>query len=886
VITTDISKRCLFVLFLALVLAASAAAEVTLPAILGDNMVLQQGKSARLWGWAAPGEMVAAGGSWSQRLVITEADDEGRWSLRLSLPEPGGPYAIKIQGKNALLLQNVLVGEVWVCSGQSNMEMGIASCNDAAQEIAAADHPGIRLFKIPRAIAALPRERLDPDGHWDVCTPESAGDGGWSSFSGAAYYFGRRLHEELGVPVGLIQSAWGGTPAESWTTRSMLEKIGGYESNLGELDLLAHHPDEVAARNERKLADWERACAEADPGLGEPSWSSPGFDDAAWPSMEQPSNWQGTDLQSFDGIVWMRKEIVLPAHWSGRELELELGPIDDEDHTWVNGTLVGQTKGWTTKRHYSVPGIVSAAGRCVVTVRVFDTGGGGGFHGAHQDLRIYPSGAPHEAFSLAGAWRYRASAQVRELPRRPNLLQVSAYATATGLYNAMIHPIVSFSIRGAIWYQGEANASRARRYDGLLRAMIDSWRESFDAGGFPFYYVQIAPFLYWAGSDGVGVREAQRRAMSHPNTGMVVTSDIGNIHDIHPRNKQDVGERLAIWALGRTYGKPTGVVSGPTFKAMKVEGNRARLYFDYCGSGLAVRPGQALTSFKLAAADGIFLPAEAQIDGDTVVLTCPQIEKPAGALYAYSNTAEGNLINEEGLPASCFNTLWNRDGENRNTALVSTPRAGWWWNRHVEKLERVRKGDVDLLFIGDSITQSWEGSAGSELFEKYYGHRKAVNLGFSGDRTENVLWRLDNGEIDGISPKVAVVKIGTNNTAGPQVPGTLSAEQIAEGIIAICKTLRIKLPSTKILILCPLPRGEKPSARRTTALDAGKIASRIADGRTIFYLDMSDAFVKADGTIDKAIMPDFLHLSREGYAIWARVMEPTLSALFEDRAVK
>ncbi len=878
-------KHWLFGLVLLLGFAAAAGADVRLPSLVGDNMVLQKGEKANVWGWASPGEPVIVEGSWGSKSRTTADRRDGRWSVDLSLPEAGGPYSITIRGDNLIKIENVLVGEVWVCSGQSNMEMGITACNNAEEEVAGADHPEIRLFQVERSVSAIPLDKLKHPVEWKVCSTETVAQEGWGGFSAAAYYFGRTLHNELKVPIGLIHTSWGGTPAESWTSADMLARVGGYENQLEDLDFLAVNTGKVDEINRQKIEEWEKALEAADAGYGQDKWYASGFDDSQWKTMDLPGSWNDNELKSFDGVAWFRKSIDLPESWAGKELLLELGPIDDEDRTWVNGTSVGQTQGWTAKRKYKVPARAVESGRALIVVRVLDTGGGGGIYGDKKEIKILPVNAPEDTISLAGPWRYMASSSAAKLPPRPRMLAVGAH-TVSSLYNAMISPLLPYRIKGAIWYQGESNCSRSRSYEALFESMIDCWREGWGVRALPFYYVQIAPFLYAQGGDCAGVREAQRRVMNLENTGMAVTSDIGNILDIHPRNKQDVGKRLALWALKNTYGKEVGECSGPIFKGIKAEGNKARLFFDHCESGLAVREGHTLSSFKLAGSDGIFLPAEAAIDGKCVILSCPLISNPVGVCYAWSNTAEGNLINKEGLPASCFNSLWNFEDENPNTALIPVPLRGWWWNRHNDKLELIEKGGVDLVFIGDSITHSWENQPQHKIWEKYYGHRNPINLGFSGDRTENVLWRLDNGEIDNISPKVAVVMIGTNNTDAGHFPKADSAQEVAEGIIAICKTLRIKLPKTKVLMLCPFPYGQTPNPRRAANQEAGTIASKIADNEHIFYLDIGDEFLDPDKTLEADIMPDFLHPNETGYRIWARAMEPVLSRLMEDKPVK
>jgi sialate O-acetylesterase len=460
------SRALLFVLSLAFwVFSRSASAEVKLPSVIGSNMVLQQGASLPIWGWAESGETVTV--SIAGQTVSTKAGDDSRWQVTLNKLEAtpeDKPLEMIIKGSSGdeVTLRNVLVGEVWLCSGQSNMEMGVGAAKNGEAEVAAANYPGIRLFWVPKERARKPS--TDTDANWLLCTPKSCGAGDWPGFSATAYFFGRELHKELKVPVGLIFAAWSGTPAEEWTSKNAL---------------------------------------------------------AAEPSLK---------------------------------------------------SLIGQ---------YEV----------------------------------------------------------------------------SSLYNGMIAPVIPFGIRGAIWYQGEANVGRGAQYQTLLPTMIRNWRTDWGQGDFPFGIVQIAPFFY--GGDGTAeaeVWEAQLKTVQTvPNTGIALTMDVGELNEIHPKDKQTVGHRLALWALGKVHNRPI-VYSGPIFKSMAVEGEHIRIAFDHVGSGLASRDGKPLTDFQIAAADKIFLPAVAEIDGPTVVVTNDAITKPAAVRFAFNGTAQPNLANKEGLPAAPFRT--------------------------------------------------------------------------------------------------------------------------------------------------------------------------------------------------------------------------------------
>lgn len=630
-------------------LAASAHADVRLPAIIGPNMVLQAETEAPIWGWADPGEEVVIVPGWPGAAPAhATAGPDGKWSASVTTPAPGGPYTITITGADTLTLDNVLVGEVWLASGQSNMEWPLRATDNAEGAIAAADHPEIRLFMVTNAIAPEPQE--DCTGRWVVCSPETVAD-----FSAVAYYFGRDLHEHLGAPVGLIASEWGGTPAEAWTSAESLAPFPRHAPGLDLMRILREDPDSLEREHQAALAAW-KARLESDESLG---WTSPDADDSAWKAMRQPENWSTPDLAAYDGAVWCRRTFEIPAAWEGRDLALELGPIDDNDTTYFNGTPVGATEGWTTPRRYTVPAKLVRAGRAVIAVNVVDNSGPGGMHGAPDGMFIAPKGDPEsERIGLAGEWRYKLGRPASEMPPQPQKPTMTAH-TPTSLYNGMIAPLVPYAIRGAIWYQGESNRGVAYEYRALFPAMITDWREKWGSE-FPFYFVQIAPYTY-GGDRGetAELREAQLMTLALPNTGMAVTMDIGNPRDIHPRNKLDVGRRLALWARARTYGQTGFEHSGPLFAGLEPRGDQLVLRFDHA-EGLDSRGGVP-RGFEIAGEDRVWHAAGAIIDGETVILSAYGVHSPVAARYGWDDDEEPNLFNGSGLPASPFRTDdWER----------------------------------------------------------------------------------------------------------------------------------------------------------------------------------------------------------------------------------
>jgi len=647
--------------------------KLSLPSIFGNNMVLQRNREVPFWGTGIPGTKVILKTGWGKNLK-TRVNDKGEWHCKVKTPQAGGPYTMDIEGEDTKYsFSNVLIGEVWLCSGQSNMEMPVQgwppsdTVNHAEQEIKNAHYPSLRLFTVKRAISVNPQN--DCQGEWISCSPENI-----RNFSATAYFFGRKIHTTLGIPVGLIHSSWGGTPAEAWTAKSCLQEMGDFRKAIDQLNSIEPEIKSfyqwLSTLEKVDMSDKTGANIWQDLDFNDLHYSAVDINTVDWPEMDLPVLWEQTGMGEFDGMVWFRKEVHLPETWLGRDLMIELGPIDDMDRTYVNGHYLGgyEKQGfWQTPRIYRVKSEENTLPDIIIAVRVLDTQGGGGIYGKAADMKIYPVGSKQDTLSLAGTWKYLPVAEYinnifyiygkgeKSYAARPSLSLPLTSNTPTLLYNAMIHPLCPFSLRGVIWYQGEANVDRPYQYRTLFPLMITCWRNKWDQGDFPFYYVQIAPYEYGENSKSQLLREAQLQTLSLPHTGMVVITDIGNPRNIHPGNKQDVGKRLAKWALAKDYGYEDMVYSGPLYESMEVENQKIRLHFDHCGSGLQVQ-GDALNSFTIAGEDRKFYPARAEIENNTVVVWSPAVAKPAAVRFGWSNTPEPNLFNQEGLPASPFRT--------------------------------------------------------------------------------------------------------------------------------------------------------------------------------------------------------------------------------------
>ncbi|WP_313529932.1 sialate O-acetylesterase [Sphingobacterium multivorum] len=653
-------KRTLLALLLSVASGFSALqAKVQLPAFIGDNMVLQQKEKVKIWGTStAVGKELSVNTSWNNKSYQVEVDQQGGWQVYLATPKYGGPYQITINDGDQLILKNILIGEVWFCSGQSNMEMPLAGwgkINNFEQEIKAANFPNIRILQIPKATANQPTTAVKVEsGGWNAVTPERIPE-----FSATAYFFAREIYEKTGIPIGLIHSSWGGTIIEAWMSREALSPFSTYTAAIEKIQ----RPDaqEIYAED---LAEWNRVAEQQDQvkTATQGEWFAPQLDKSSWSTITIPSFFDSNLFPGMDGVVYFGKDVELPAHWQGKPLKLILGSIDDNDITYVNGTKVGETVGYDQIRKYTVPATANNGSLLHIAVRVFDGAGDGGIYGGTEQPRL--EGPNGEQLSLVGDWKCKVGYDLAKLPTKPNAMEGPNRPTV--LYNAMVKPFVDFKIKGAIWYQGESNAdSKDAPYQHLLPALIQDWRKQWNNEKMPFYFVQLANFkaksLTPQPSSWARLREAQRQTLKLPYTGMAVITDIGDAQDIHPKNKQDVGRRLGWIATAQLYGKKIPY-SGPVLAHWTTKAAEMQLSFNPMGKKLVLKGADKRNaSFTIAGADQVFYPAEVKQVGNKLIVSAKEVPSPVAVRYGWADNPDLVLYNDAGLPASPFRTdSWDK----------------------------------------------------------------------------------------------------------------------------------------------------------------------------------------------------------------------------------
>lgn len=637
------------ILGICVALGIPAWASVTLPKFITDNMVVQQNSRLTIPGTAKPGAEVTASADWSNGVKASaKAGADGRFSVALPTPAAGGPYTIVVSDGDGdpVVLSNVLSGEVWLCSGQSNMEFpvkGWGQVMNSDEVVATANHPAIRLLQVRKNLAYSPQDDAEVNmGGWVTASPATM------DFSAVAYLFALQMQKELGVPVGVIDSSWGGTPAETWVSYDRLQGIPGFEYALDALKSGGFTAEGVSGNYETEMKRWKEQLFAGDLK----------FDIAAmqkgdgWGTMPVPGQWEKSVLPGFDGTVWVQRELDLPASATGKPLQLKLGAIDNMDDTYFNGKRVGGMDDWTAARSYEVPGNLVKAGRNVITVRIVDFDGEGGIAGNASDVAATVDG---KTYPLAGDWNYRVVCDIKKLSPRPVNPATSQYPTL--LYNAMIHPLRVMPVKGVLWYQGCANVGRAEQYEPLLQALINNWRELYDNPQMPFYFVQLAGWLQprnvQPDSEWAALRNAQAKALKLPETGMAVAIDLGNPADIHPVDKQEVARRLSLLALNRTYGKADVVCEAPRCVSSKSEGGKMVLKFNAPVNG----DNGVLTGFIVGDKEGKFAYAKAERKcADTIVLSSPVVKNPVCARYDWADYPQGNIRGESGLPVAPFAT--------------------------------------------------------------------------------------------------------------------------------------------------------------------------------------------------------------------------------------
>lgn len=627
---------------------AGAAAQVRLPRLVSDGMVLQRDQPVRLWGWAKPGETVAL--TFQQQTYRATTGPNGQWRVQLPALTAGGPYDLAIKASNELVVKDILVGDVWLCSGQSNMETPMSRVHDRyPPEIAQANNPRIRQFEVPMAYAFNGPRPDVTGGTWIATTPQSV-----LKFSAVAYFFAKDLQAKYQVPIGIIKDAVGGSPAEAWLSADALKQFPAYEqqgATYKDSTLVAS----IKKRENAAVADWYRRLHQADQGEqpGQPKWSAPDYPASNWATLNVPGYWADqTPLGPVNGVVWLRKEVDVPAAMVGQPARLELGTLVDADSTYLNGQLVGTTGYQYPPRKYDFgPGVLKA-GKNVVTVRLISTGGRGGFT-MGKDYRLV---ANKQTIDLKGPWQYQLGAT---LPPTPGT--TTFQYQPGGLYNGMIAPVLPYAVKGVLWYQGESNAGHPQDYQALLTGLIADWRARAGQPNLPFIYAQLPNFMAVkkepSESGWAALRDAQRRTLAVPHTGMATLLDVGEWNDIHPLDKLTVGHRLALAAEKVAYGDANVVASGPLYQSATTAGNKVTLIFRNPGSRLVARGGGPLTGFAVAGADHKFVWAQARIEGSSVVVWSDQVPAPAAVRYAWADNPEGaNLYNQAGLPASTFQT--------------------------------------------------------------------------------------------------------------------------------------------------------------------------------------------------------------------------------------
>ena len=615
-------KKILFLL-----LSFTAFSEVKLPSLVSNGMVLQRDMPVKIWGWANPGEKINV--SFKGKKLRSLADASGNWACTLPATPAGGPYEITINEKS---VKDVLFGDVWLCSGQSNMVINMERVKEKyAADIASANNSQIRNFFIPPTMSKVEVRTDLPASSWLPVNPENV-----LQMGAVSYFFARDLYAQYHVPIGIINSSVGGTPIESWISEAGLKEFPEYVKDTT--------PTNPAPPVPRKSADR---------GLTE-KWASPIYSPKGWKRFAIPGFWEDQGLKDLNGVVWFRREIDIPASLAGLPAKLFMGRIVDADQVFVNGEQVGNITYQYPPRRYNVKNGLLKAGKNLIVIRVTNTAGKGGF----IPDKPYEMIVGDQKFDLQGDWNYKVGEVFPPVEEKP----APSIFSPTALYNALIAPFITYSLKGFVWYQGESNVGKPEVYEKLLPALAKDWRTQFKQSDLPFLYVQLPGFqdrtMLPAESNMAVLRDGQLKSLSIPRSGMAVTLDLGEWNDIHPLTKKPIGERLALAARKLAYGENI-VSSGPIYESNQIEGNRIRIRFRETGSGLSINKTDEdeLTYFAIAGKDKKFVWAKAIIERNTVVVWSDEVAEPVYVRYGWADNPEGaNLINVEGLPASPFRT--------------------------------------------------------------------------------------------------------------------------------------------------------------------------------------------------------------------------------------
>lgn len=640
-------NKCVLAFAFLVLSSLSIRAQITISSIFSDGMVLQREKPVSIWGTASPNERITI--QFLAKKFNTRADKNGKWQLILPEQKAGGPYQLIISGKNSITIKDILFGDVWFCSGQSNMEHQM-NLHDVtyAHEIETANFPEIRQFLIPRITNLIaPNENL-PNINWQPAVGESI-----RPFSAVAFFFAKTLYEKYKVPIGIINASVGGTPIEAWTSENGLLPFPDV------LEVISRNKDTAYVNSLMRptVSPTSALQKPKDKGLiGDVPWFAPNYQPKGWKPINIPGYWEDQGVRNLDGVVWYRREIDIPSQMAGKPATVWLGRIVDADELYINGQKVGNTTYQYPQRRYKVQGGILKPGKNILVIRVTNQGGKGGFVPDKPYCLFYSK----DTIDLKGTWQYKVG-EIYE-PRQAAGGQPSfniLYQPAA-LFNGMVAPVIPYNIKGFLWYQGESNAGRPATYTALKKAMISDWRKRWADSTLPFLFVQLTNFMdvnyLPEESNWAMLRNAQLKTLSVPNTAMAVAIDIGEWNDIHPENKKDVGIRLALAAQHFAY-KENIIYSGPLYQSATIDGEKIIISFSHTGSGLMTKDGELPDNFTIAGEDKKFFLAHAEINGDKIIVWNEKVQKPKYVRYAWAdNPSNPNLYNKEGLPASPFST--------------------------------------------------------------------------------------------------------------------------------------------------------------------------------------------------------------------------------------
>lgn len=629
------------IIIITILFSVGVTSQIKLPRLISDGMVLQRDNKVKIWGWASPNEKIEL--EFKNKRYKTNTTADGKWMIVLPAQKAGGPYEMTFKGSNTIVVKNILFGDVWVCSGQSNMELPMDRLKDKYKDvIAKADNSEIRQFLVPDEYYFASEREDFSSGEWLSANPVNV-----LQFSGVAYFFALEIYEKYKIPIGLINSALGGSPAESWISEESVKKFPEYYQEYlkfkdGSLEI------QIDDHDRKVNKEWHQVLNSTDFGLKN-KWSNPDSDDTKWKSMSIPGYWADNELGFTNGAVWFKKEFSLP-EIKAENAKLLLGRIVDADSVYVNGHFVGTTSYQYPPRIYSFNTNILKPGNNQITVRVINNSGKGGF----VTDKPYELIIANDTLDLKGVWKYELGTKMQPLPS-----QTFVRWKPVGLYNAMIAPLKNYAVKGVLWYQGESSTKKPSEYAALMETLIANWRTEWKQEKMPFLIVQLANFMEpkaeLTESNWAALRQQQKEVLKVPNTGLAVTIDLGEWNDIHPLNKYDVGKRLALQARKIAYGEKNLVASGPLFKSMVQKGNQLILSFTDVGSGLLAKENNTLKGFAVSGSNGNFVWANAIIEGDKVIVWNDAVANPSKVRYAWADNPQGaNLYNKENLPASPF----------------------------------------------------------------------------------------------------------------------------------------------------------------------------------------------------------------------------------------